>query len=712
MITPTWHSIIFTCIFILMATGLITLLFSRSTYTRIRAIPYAFVYGLGVVIWLASLVYAQLVANTFLAHRFSFSAAYLVTLGMLGLALTFPNSSLGRGTRRVLALDIFLGSAFTGLIFFTNYVLSAANFASGKTAHFSILGRVYLLLIAVNLIAAIVIFVRRYLIEVRNRLYFNYIVLAFILLFIIGGTTNLILPLTGVVTLALVGPLSALLPFGTIVYALGISDINDISYVVAQLIQVGVRLAILSGLIVTGLLLHTALGIGYYSSPWILTVSIIAGLGAIGLYLFGATFDRYVENKIAYSRLSPDKTRARLVVGLSGKIELDRSANLVLKLVKQSIGVHDAGMVLLAKDDTFWASGELTLARADVPNTLKAIAELPMRHARDQALVNTRILPAAMKHDLEEGGIHALKLIRTESGIAGLYLLGEKFSQEIFTKQDATLMHAITEISDLSIERALFYNQIQSFNATLQQRIDTATLKLRQANQRLKTLDALKDDFISMASHQLRSPATSVHEAIQMMNQGILTPAEHREMIMLAEASSERLVGVVTDMLSMARIQAGHFTVEKESVDMAELVDRALFQASGLAKQKNVIISYTAPKEALKVQADRAKLNESMSNYIENAIKYSPEGATVTVSLKKDGDKIYFEVRDNGIGVPVPERKELFGKFYRATNARHEEPNGNGIGLFVVKTVIEAHGGKAYYQPLDPGSLFGFWLSS
>jgi signal transduction histidine kinase len=99
-----------------------------------------------------------------------------------------------------------------------------------------------------------------------------------------------------------------------------------------------------------------------------------------------------------------------------------------------------------------------------------------------------------------------------------------------------------------------------------------------------------------------------------------------------------------------------------------------------------------------------------MANFVENAIKYSPKKSTIEAILKVSGDRIFFEVKDQGMGVPPNERDHLFGKFYRATNARSEEPDGNGIGLFVVRRIANGHGGEAYYEPLAKGSLFGFWI--
>jgi signal transduction histidine kinase len=99
-----------------------------------------------------------------------------------------------------------------------------------------------------------------------------------------------------------------------------------------------------------------------------------------------------------------------------------------------------------------------------------------------------------------------------------------------------------------------------------------------------------------------------------------------------------------------------------------------------------------------------------MSNLLENAIKYSVEGSSVSINVRKENDRIIYEVLDSGIGVPAKERKSIFSKFFRARNARLEHPDGNGIGLFVVKTIAQAHGGDAFYKPQASGSLFGFWL--
>jgi signal transduction histidine kinase len=300
----------------------------------------------------------------------------------------------------------------------------------------------------------------------------------------------------------------------------------------------------------------------------------------------------------------------------------------------------------------------------------------------------------------------------TKDDLIAILVFGNKQDGRTYTADDISLLHISAKNLGIALDNAKKYDQIGHFAETMRQEVLNATSKLRKANEELKTLDVMKDDFISMASHQLRTPATSVHEALQMLNHPSmpLTHEDRSRLIELAEASSEHLATVVADMLSISRIQAGHFNINKSLVKMVELVERVLMQTAVLAEQKHIKLSFHKPSAEINVEADQAKINEAISNYIENAIKYSREKTMVTLSLTLKNRRVIFEATDQGMGVPEKERKNLFGKFFRAGTARVEQPDGNGIGLFVVKSIAAGHGGDAYYKPLDNGSLFGFWL--
>jgi signal transduction histidine kinase len=312
---------------------------------------------------------------------------------------------------------------------------------------------------------------------------------------------------------------------------------------------------------------------------------------------------------------------------------------------------------------------------------------------------------------MAQGDAEILLRLGTPDKPAGLLLLGTKQNGSMYTTQDVALLRICAKSLSLSLENAKKFEQILHFADTMHSEVKRATSRLRKANKELKTLDALKDDFIATASHQLRTPAASVHDALRMLNHPMITKKDRDELIEMAEASSEHLVTVVRTMLNMARLQAGHFTIDKSNTDLVLLTERVIDQVEVLASRKNSRITLLKPDHPVRLNVDVAKINEALSNYIENAIKYSPEHSTVTVDLAVTADKIIFEITDQGMGVPLAEQPNLFGKFYRATNARQEQPDGNGIGLYVVKSIAEGHGGEAYYRPAtEQGSVFGFWL--
>lgn len=314
------------------------------------------------------------------------------------------------------------------------------------------------------------------------------------------------------------------------------------------------------------------------------------------------------------------------------------------------------------------------------------------------------------KKTMHQENVSLILRLGAKHSPTGLIFFGNKINGSIYTTQDMNLLNIAAKNFSLALENAKKYEQIMHFADTLQSEIEKATLKLRRANTRLKSLDVLKNDFISMASHQLRSPATSVYEALHMLNHPSLSPKDRADLIVLAEANSKRLVTVVKTMLNMARIQSGHFTIDKSNEDVAKLAETVILQSSIIASQKNINLEFKKPNKTMISNIDVAKINEAMANYIENAIKYSPNKSTINIELRYQDNKIIFEVKDTGMGVPIKERDHLFGKFYRASNARQEEPDGNGIGLYVVKSIANGHGGDTYYSPLNPGSLFGFWI--
>jgi signal transduction histidine kinase len=191
---------------------------------------------------------------------------------------------------------------------------------------------------------------------------------------------------------------------------------------------------------------------------------------------------------------------------------------------------------------------------------------------------------------------------------------------------------------------------------------------------------------------------------------GEITP-QQKKVLEEAFASSQRMVYLIGDFLNVSRIQTGKFMLERSPVQMASIITDEIDQLRATAAARSIKITYDPPSDFPSLDLDENKIRQVMMNFIDNAIYYSPPDTTITVSVMKHQSDVVFKVEDQGIGVPKSEQHQLFTKFYRASNARKQRPDGTGIGLFMAKKVIVAHGGSIIFETTDgKGSTFGFKL--
>lgn len=308
--------------------------------------------------------------------------------------------------------------------------------------------------------------------------------------------------------------------------------------------------------------------------------------------------------------------------------------------------------------------------------------------------------------------ISVLVPLKSADKITGYLFLGERRSGN-YTKRDLNVLATISSELLIAIQNALSLHEVKELNATLQQRIDVATKELRSSNAQLKHLDEVKDEFMSMASHQLRTPLTSVKGYLSMVldgDVGKVTP-QQRKLLTEAFGSSERMVRMIADFLNVSRLQTGKFTMEKTDIEFRKIVKQEVEHLKLVAGVRNLKLELVASDQDLHIHADEAKLREVVMNFIDNAIYYSKPDSTIKISLTKHARYIELTVSDTGIGVPKEEQARLFNKFFRATNARKQRPDGTGVGLFLSRKVILAHGGEMIVHSVEGrGSTFGFRL--
>ncbi|MBP9738903.1 GAF domain-containing sensor histidine kinase, partial [Candidatus Saccharibacteria bacterium] len=307
--------------------------------------------------------------------------------------------------------------------------------------------------------------------------------------------------------------------------------------------------------------------------------------------------------------------------------------------------------------------------------------------------------------------IYLMVPLVTKNETVGYFIAGPKKSGNIYNQQDTSLLTIIANELAVALQNAQRFEEIQAFNITLQEKVNEATRELKVTNKKLIALDEAKDEFISMASHQLRTPLTSIKGYLSMMLEGDLgkTSAAQTKAIKEAFGSSQRMVYLISDFLNVSRIKTGKFVIEPKEVNLPEVVGEEIHQLRELAESRDVTLEYEAPGEFPQVKLDDNKIRQVMMNMVDNAIYYTPANGTVQIQLYVNADDVVFKVVDTGIGVPKEEQHKLFTKFFRAGNARVARPDGTGLGLFMAQKIIVEQGGSIIFESTEgKGSTFGF----
>lgn len=295
--------------------------------------------------------------------------------------------------------------------------------------------------------------------------------------------------------------------------------------------------------------------------------------------------------------------------------------------------------------------------------------------------------------------------------VLGYLVLGNKKSGNPYNKQDLQVLEIIVNELVIAIQNALRFEEIQEFTVTLQDKVDEATKNLRKANEKLKALDETKDEFISMASHQLRTPLTSVKGYVSMVVEGDAgkITKQQKELLNQAFSSSQRMVYLIADLLNVSRLRTGKFVIENKPTQLADVIEGEMAQLKEVASGKNQTLTYDKPANFPVLSLDETKIRQVIMNFTDNALHYTPNDGHINVKLEDLGKSIQFTVVDDGLGVPKNEQHHLFSKFYRAGNAKKARPDGTGLGLFMAKKVIIAQGGAIIFKSEEnKGSTFGF----
>lgn len=215
-----------------------------------------------------------------------------------------------------------------------------------------------------------------------------------------------------------------------------------------------------------------------------------------------------------------------------------------------------------------------------------------------------------------------------------------------------------------------------------------------------KEIDKAKTEFVSLASHQLRTPLSTINWYLEMLLAEDKTKLsdEQKEYAKEAAAASKRMAELVNALLNVSRIEMGTFTVEPEPINIAEAVKAVILEFEHKISEKKLVVSQVYDPSLSKIMTDPKLLTIICQNLLENAVHYTPEGGKIKVSLKRKGSDILITVVDSGIGIPKIQQPMMFGKLFRADNARKKDNEGTGLGLYITKAILDHSGGKIWFE--------------
>lgn len=231
-----------------------------------------------------------------------------------------------------------------------------------------------------------------------------------------------------------------------------------------------------------------------------------------------------------------------------------------------------------------------------------------------------------------------------------------------------------------------------------------------------KLIERMKSEFVTLAAHQLRTPASAVKWTTRMLLDGDLgeMTKEQKEAIEKAYKTNEKMIRLVNDLLNVAQIEEGRYLSKLVLSDIEEIIQSVIDIYKETIEQKKLKFEFQKPEEGLpKVMLDKEKIRIAIKNLLDNAVRYTFAGGRVKVSIKKKREEreIEVQIQDTGLGIPASQQSKVFTNFFRGSNIMKVETEGTGLGLFIAKNIIEAHGGEIWFESEEEkGSTFYFTL--
>ena len=324
---------------------------------------------------------------------------------------------------------------------------------------------------------------------------------------------------------------------------------------------------------------------------------------------------------------------------------------------------------------------------------------------------------------LTQDKIHSLFLahsfiicpVLAQEGDQGFIFVGTQNLDSLITKGDQEIITILANQIGQTLDNARLFEKTWKSQQELEIKVEERTRQLTLALEEVKKISKRKSDFISSVSHELRTPLTSIkgYAAILLANKLGGLPEEIKNRLEKINRHSDELVHMVNDLLDISRIESGKMNMRMESLDLKEISEKVNDLLSEQLKTKNISFSNIIPENCQKILADRSQIERVFINLVGNALKFTPQGGKISIQANRTNNSIQIDVVDTGFGIPEDVQEKIFEEFFRVDNTINQEVKGTGLGLALVKHIIEAHQGKIWVKSKpNEGSTFSFILNA
>lgn len=405
---------------------------------------------------------------------------------------------------------------------------------------------------------------------------------------------------------------------------------------------------------------------------------------------------------------------------MAATLGLNEITQKVMEKLKQEMQISSLAVLLLKdkKIDFFQRVGTNQDHTSEEEQAMVKLAETAFNQVDEKILILEEVTDPDVRELMRKYGYHAISALIVENQLLGGLFLNEKSDGTIFSTQDIEVLKILAPEFAVAVNNSLSYEEISKFNITLKEEIHKATEELEHANIRLKELDELKNEFVSVASHELRTPMTAIKSYLWLAVNQPPSPLDPviKNYLNIAYSSTERLIHLVGDMLTISRIEGNRFELNKVNTNLCEIVQAVYNELKISADEKHVDLTIENPYGDIFIFADKDKIREVVQNIVGNALKFTPDNGKVALIFERKEEKgkkvIWLKVQDTGPGIRAEDVPKLFHKFNRLEHSYQQVKGGStGLGLYIAKQIINLHNGDITVESeIGKGSTFMFSL--